>query len=75
MAEPFTYTYSVEICLCSTMDLSTFYGRREPSQRLKKPTMKVYFVYSEYASKRRERGKHFMLRSGVHDVPTVIAVV
>jgi len=32
-------------------------------------------VYSDYASIRRKRGKHFMLRSGVHDVPTVIDVV
>jgi len=74
MAEPFTYKYSVEICLCSTMDLSTFYGRLQPSE-VKKPTMKEYSVYSDYAPIRRKRGKHFMLRSGVHDVPTVIDVV
>jgi len=37
--------------------------------------MKGYLVYSDYASIRRKRGKHFMLRSGVHDVPTVIDVV
>jgi len=57
------------------MDLSSTLPPTAAIKEVKKPTMKEYFVYSDYASIRRKRGKHFMLRSGVHDVPTVIPVV